>query len=230
MKIQIIIPSKKRKEKLGRCLNSIFKSAKDIFVLIDLCFSIEEEKKYFEQSFSGIPNIRLHKIDEYRVPNFWNGWLQKLEGDALLYLNDDVLLEENTLSMLIAEFTQNFPDYDGIVGITQYNIPDSQSVNAAFGAIGTKYADRFPNRQVFPIDYNYFFGDKEMWIYANKIGKFKLSSLARLEHLHPAFTGEKPDETHYQIRKFLRKDKETFRERQKLGLLWGETFKSIRKE
>ena len=174
--------------------------------------------------FKHIEEISLIKMGEYRVPDFWNGYLKTMTSDALCYITDDVLFVEDTVESIIEEMISRFSTYDGIIGIEQYNLPSSQALQSAFGVIGTKYADRFPDRKVWCENYSRFFCDKELWLYANEIGKFHFSDKARLAHLHPAFTGEKPDYTHKQVRKHLSKDKETFRQRQEKNLLWGRDF------
>jgi hypothetical protein len=124
----------------------------------------------------------------------------------------------------IKEMLERFPDLDGVVGLKQKNIPEDQACKAAFGCIGRKFINRFPNKKVFCEDYKRFYLDQELYLYADKIRKFYYSQDAILEHLHPAFDSTQFDETHTIVRKWLFQDKETFRQRQLKGLLWGENF------
>jgi hypothetical protein len=76
-------------------------------------------------------------------------------------------------------------------------------------------------------DFYSLFFDNELYEYAKSVNKFHLSSEATLVHFHPAFTGLKPDETHYSNRVHLRDDKITNNRRKTKGLLWGESFELI---
>lgn len=232
MRLDCVLPSKWRKEKLDKCLNSIFHSVKNITdhdIHLYIYFSVQEEYQHYWNHFCAIGNIHLKFIEEYRVPDFWNSHLKSTGADAMLYLNDDVEVLPDTIRIIIREFEKRFPDGDGIMGINQKNLPRSQIVEAAFGVIGTKYAERFPNKQVFPLDYYRFFVDLEMCEYAKSINKFHFCEQAEIFHYHPAFGGTK-DETHDDVRKYIKKDKETYDKRKALGYLWGRDFSTINKE
>lgn len=104
------------------------------------------------------------------------------------------------------------------------NIPKDQALDSAFPAIGLKYTERFINKQVWCPEYKRFYGDRELGDYAKSIGKFYFAENARIVHLHPGFTGEPPDNTHNEVRKYLNKDRVTYFKRQQKSLLWGRDF------
>jgi glycosyltransferase involved in cell wall biosynthesis len=224
MTLDIVIPSLNRREKLQNCLNSIFRSAKTDNIQLILYFSDNDEITYWNQYFSNIANIQLRFVAEYRVPTFWNDYLLNMKADALCYLNDDVELFEDTIEIILTQFIEKFPDYDGIMGLNQSNLYDINKVESAFGVIGTKYADRFPNRQVWCPDYYRFYGDWELWKYAKEINKFYFCQQAQLNHYHPATNHKLEDDTHKLVRTYLKQDKQTFQKRQSLNLLWGKSF------
>ena len=226
MHLDIVIPTLNRKEKLTNCLNSIFHSYKGQNITLHIYFSLKEEFNYWSNWFkeSSLP-IELHLLDvPYRVPDFWNSHLQKMQSDALCYLNDDILLEDDTFEVIFEEFPKAFPDYDGVMGLRQANLPKDQTVEGAFGIIGSKYAERFPARQVWCPEYERFFGDWETWQMAKSIDKFYFCIPARIKHLHPITDKALEDKTHHEVRKHLPKDKQTFKIRQSQGLLWGQQF------
>ena len=136
MKLDIVIPTLNREEKLNKCLNSIFNSAKDTKVKIAIYFSVQEEWQHFQQTFIGIDEVKIGFAPEYRVPTFWNSYLKECEADAMCYINDDVIFYPDTLNTIVKEFTHRFPDYDGVMGLNQSNIKSSSKVEAAFGIIG----------------------------------------------------------------------------------------------
>ena len=226
MKLDIVIPTLNRREKLDVCVNSILKTAKEDMNLY-LYFGDEKERQDYVKLFQGITNIHSLYLEDYRVPTFWNSYLKDMKADALCYLNDDCELYEDTLDVIIEDFQREFPDTDGVLGLNQVNISDPRKVESAFGVIGTKYADRFPNRQVWCPDYHRFYGDWELWRHAKDLGKFYFSEVARINHYHPCTNKKLEDTTHYNVRTFLKDDKVTFQRRQVFNYLWGKNFSLI---
>jgi hypothetical protein len=228
MLLDIVIPSKWRRNKLDNCLNSLFKSIHDEDVNIYLYFSVKEEYDIYYAIFKDIPNIKPVLLEtEYRVPTFWNTHLQKMTADGLVYLNDDIEVFEDTIDKIKLEFYRYFPDYDGVIGLNQLNLNEFQKVEGAFGVIGRKYAERFPNKQVFCLDYYRFWGDFELMQHAKEIHKFHFSTEAQLIHNHPCTNRKFQDATHEDVRKYISKDKEIFNKRKEKGLLWGRTWDLI---
>ena len=226
MKLDIVIPTLNRREKLDVCVNSILKSSKEDMNLY-LYFGDERERQDYKKLFQGITNVHTLYLEEYRVPDFWNSYLKDMKADALCYLNDDVELFEDTLDVILEDFQREFPDTDGVLGLNQVNITDPRKVESAFGVIGTKYADRYPNRQVWCPDYHRFYCDWELWRRAKDVGKFYFSENARINHYHPCTNKKLEDSTHYKVRTFLKDDKVTFQRRQVFNYLWGKNFSLI---
>lgn len=234
MKLNIIIPTYRRRAKLIVCLRSINEAR----TLIDdvnytyIYYSEEEEFKIDNQGLETY-NWALPRVMDkpYKASQFWNDHFRENIADIYIYINDDVALEINSLKRIVDLMNSNFPDLDGVVAITQKNIPEDQACKTAFGAIGNKFIDRFPNRRVFCEDYERFYFDQEMGEYANKHNKLFYShdenTAPLLVHFHPAFYPEMMDETHTRVREYVNDDKTTYHKRQKLKLLWGEDFTSI---
>ena len=218
MRLDIVIPSKERFIKLKNCLTSLDKARKNydfkVYVYLDL-----KDEEPIQKDW-----IAYNRISEYRVPDFWNGYLQNMKADALCYLNDDIEVPEDFFDNLYKEYLENFPDYDGVLGIDQENLKDSQKVQTAFGVIGAKFADRFPSRQVFAPYYFRFYADKELELFSMSIDKLYFSRETKLTHYHPAFFKNKTDDTHVLVRKYHSLDRYTFRMRIRNKLLWGRNF------
>jgi hypothetical protein len=227
VKVDIVIPSYKRTEKLINCVDSIKRA---LVGINDQCslyiyFSLVEDLKDFNENYfpqSGIYKILLEK--EYKAPTLWNDHLRYMQSDALIYLNDDVLLEKDCILNATKEMREKYPDLDGVIGLNQINIPSKQAVSCAFGLIGVKFANRFPLRQVFCPEYNRFYIDEELEKFAISINKFTFSESSKLVHLHPAFDSSQKDETHSYVRQYLKKDQEIHKERVKKEYLWGKNF------
>jgi len=219
MKLDICIPTVGRKEKLNKCVNSILQTAKE-HTTIKLFFSDEFEYREYRSAFMGIANIQTFLLNSYRVPNFWNWCLQNSDAHAMMYLNDDVTVLPDTLDNVEKAFTQLAPDFDAVLGINQVNLPEGSKLESAFGVIGLEYAKRFKDKNVWCLDYSRFYADKELMLYARKIGRFYYCPEIQINHYHGSFYGE--DDTHKKVRQFLSKDKQTFNLRQEKGLLWGD--------
>jgi len=222
--LEICIPSLDRLHKLKNCVNSIIKSRKSNNCILSLYFSNDKDLNDIKNIFN-IPWINCYIINNYRVPDFWNSRLQEMTSDGLIYLNDDILLYEDTLDELFKTYQKHFPDFDGVMGINQSNLPKEKTIKSAFGVIGTKYADRFPDRQVWPIFYDRFFCDYELQLFAESINKFHYAENVKIQHLHGDFYTK--DETHREVRKYKEKDLFTFNMRQNKKLLWGKTGDKI---
>jgi glycosyltransferase involved in cell wall biosynthesis len=226
-KLDICIPTLNRIEKLKNCIQSILNSKKDYDIKIKLYFSDIEDLSKILKIYQGNKDVICHSIYKYNVPNFWNNLLKNLSSDALCYINDDVLFYEDTIEKIFKYYSEQFSDNDGIMGLYQSNLPDGDGLQGAFGVIGTKYAFRFPEREVFCPDYFRFYADWELQKYAEKIGKFYFNKEVKIQHLHPSFNKELLDSTHIKVRQYLPDDKRTWKKRQSLGLLWGESHELI---
>ncbi len=223
--LDIVIPTINRVEKLQKCLNSIFISASIISINLYIYFSVKSELEYFSDYLKNVPNVSLRYVKEYRVPDFWNSYLKNMtSSDAMFYINDDVLFFPDTITSAISEFKNYFPDNDGILGVNQSNLPADKTVKSAFGIIGKKYSERFPDNQVFPPMYDRFFADWEVGEYANSINKFVYCEEVKIEHLHPLTDARLLDETHRKVRHFWSQDHKTFLKRREQNLLWGNSF------
>ena len=165
----------------------------------------------------------------YRASSFWNNHIANSSFDMMFYLNDDVVLQPNCLINAINDMLTHFPDLDGIIGLYQENLPEKDVVKTAFGAIGDKFVERFPNKKVFCEDYERFYLDKELELFSEKQQKLYFSKTASLIHYHPAYHPELEDETHHLVRTHLSADRKTFMKRQQKHLLWGDNFTLIKK-
>jgi len=223
-KLDIVIPSLGRKVKLERCIESIRKAKFQHDVHLYLYFSIKEELDYFKKTTKDKDWITCKTVKNYRVPDFWNKHLKTMKADAMMYLNDDIILFGDTITNALEYMSKVYPDYDGVIGINQFNIPINQMVKTAFGVIGTKFANRFPDRQVFCPDYDRFYADQELFVFSDRVHKFTFCNLVRLEHDHPVFNKNSMDATHKNVRQYLSSDKTVFHNRRMKNLIWGVNF------
>jgi hypothetical protein len=228
--LDVVIPSKWRQAKLDATLNSIFVSLEHTdqpqSVRIYLYLTDAAEYQHYWSYFADMPAVIVKHLPVYRVPDFWNGHLAAMRADAMMYMNDDVQFYTDTLSLALRDYQLAYPQYDGVMGIKQANLPEGEGLQGAFGIIGRNYVKRFPGGQVWCPDYERFYADKELELYAKSIGKFKFNTYVRINHLHPAFGGTK-DKTHQDVRVYLNDDRLTNINRITQGYLWGRNWNLV---
>lgn len=218
-----------RKDKLLNTIGSIGQALTLVEdkVWVYVYYSSKEEFNRDSIGYKQYPWILTRLLEKpYKASEFWNDHLKESHADIVIYANDDIIMEIQSLKKVVNIFNAKFPDGDGLVGIKQSNLPPNQALQTAFGAIGNKFTERFPDKKVFCENYERFFLDKELYLYSTKIDKlyFDEKDGPELKHLHPAFYKEMLDDTHIDVRRHLNKDKIMFNRRQSLGLLWGESF------
>jgi hypothetical protein len=230
LRIDIVVPTFRRKDKIIKCIASIYEALKlvinDYYIYTFIYTSDNDDYQYLSQYFN-IARWILIKRYEYPYESsskFWNDHLAQYKADIFFYLNDDVLLAPDCLYQAINSMKLHFPNYDGLIGLNQENIPYNDACKAAFGALGGELIDRFPNRNPFCPDYRRFYLDQELGIYTTKLEKFYWEKDAKLLHLHPAYNEKWHDTTHDIVRTHLASDRRTFNARQYRKCVWGETF------
>jgi len=202
MNVEIVIPSFKRPDRLTRCLSSIINHTIDSFTL-----------------------TVLYNSD--KLPAVWtNQMCKRSTADIIFQYPDDVEFTSDVISNVTKAMVEYFPDFDGVIGQMQTNIPDG--CDCACVAWGRKFLDRFPDKQIFCPDYKFFFVDDELCRYAKDVGKFHQCTEAKLLHHHPNHSEDTPDET-YELSRRLYKpgDKVTLQARKDKGLLWGRDFERV---
>lgn len=226
-RIDVVIPTYMRLGKLVECVRSVEDAREfllpDADVELHIYYTLAEEAEKFAYLQSNKPWIRHHILtDEFHAAKFWNAHLARMTADALCYLTDDVILDHKCLLRGIEEM--RLLEFDGVVGFNQANATNGQPVKASFGMVGTKFADRFPERAAFCPDYKCFYLDEEIEAFAKFVGRFSWCKEACLFHLHPAFTGEDPDYTHTRHRRHKGGDVAAYTIRKAENLLWGREF------
>lgn len=224
--LDVVVPSYKRLDKLFKCVRSICEArlmCPHLHIHLHLYFSVKEEMEHCMNVEAGKEWIIYHLLDkEFKASEFWNDHLARMEADVLCYLTDDVVLDRFCLMEGWSQMEN--VKYDGVVGFKINNALDGQPAKAAYGMLGGRYADRFPNRRVFCPDYWCFYLDEELEKYASSIGRFYFADKAMLEHYHPDFVRTAPDECHVHHRRNKPMDIAHYNARKKNNLLWGREF------
>ncbi|MCK9326768.1 MAG: hypothetical protein M0P69_14850 [Bacteroidales bacterium] len=141
-------------------------------------------------------------------------------ADCVLPISDDIELDKDTLTIAYGCMKENYPDFDGIVGIKQRGLDNKTGVLL----IGSKFLDRFPERMAFCPIYKGLYCDTELAEYAQSVDKFTYCDKAVVTHYHPSLYPNKKDETHDIGRQYKVQDINNWDRRRAKGLLWGRSF------
>jgi len=228
MKLDIVIPTYHRKNKLLDSVNSIERAKHNNDICLYIYYSDNKDFIEVNDVLSKYKWIEQRFVTDYRVPDFWNKHLASTDADMLMYLTDDIYLFDNTIDRVFDMFSNTIENCDGLLGLNQDNI--EHKVDSAFGVIGINYAKRFPDRKVYCPDYYRFYGDAEMGEYAKSIDKFYYDESIKLYHFHPCTDAKLKDETHDRVRQFLPTDRATNAKRKAKNLLWGRDFTLIERK
>lgn len=231
--VDVVIPTYGRPEKLRRTLASVHSAlmvCRDR-VTVHVFYSVEAEYQAAKEelNFSWLSHWMLPEGMDFRAPAFWNHYLRTMHADALVYLTDDILLDQYCL--LIALETIKKMEFDGVVGFhIENHIEEKQPCLAAFGVVGRKFAERFPDRGAFCPDYYSLFADVELQAFAESVKRFTFHEACRLVHHHPSYEPGAMDATHVHTRRRVHKETDIYMQRKERGLVWGQSFERINKE
>jgi glycosyltransferase involved in cell wall biosynthesis len=203
MQVDIVIPTLNRKVKLERCLTSIAK-----------------------QTYK---NIQVHVVeDTQRKQAFgiWNEFIAAHKGiQVFCYLCDDTELMPDCIEQAMAVL----PIENGVVGFNQSIREKNGFCQSAMGIISGAFIRLFKGNPVFCPDYRSFHADSELGSFARSRNSFYFCKAAMLIHYHPAHYKDEIDETHKLVRnaEVVRKDRETYDTRKRMGYLWGNDFRRL---
>lgn len=238
MKLLIGIATYQRIEKLKRLLESLKKQTYDNFIISVICddkdFETEKYIRSLEDYKLGHIGVTVQDSRRY-VIGAWNTCVQGYvntfaDFDGFIGLCDDVELFPNCFEMLVWTMQKRFPDYDGVIGISQEcpGRPDYTYKPYGQTLMGRKFIERYREAgyQICCPYYKHFYQDEEMWKYATSLGKAYHSLDAKLNHYHPGFKPEEKDNTHFIVRTggVQQGDTAIFNRRQSEGKLWGRTW------
>lgn len=181
--VNVCIPTIDRPDLLIKTIESILKGNYK-----DVSFSIivdDGRLKYYEwirRNLSQYTNFDiLFNKERIGWPRSLNKIFGKTDHDFYFYASDDLTFRPNTISIAMADMKRLFPDGDGVIGITQQL---GKFCPAAFGIVGRKWINRFPDRKMLYPKYVHFCSDSELWRYARSINRFHLSK-ATVHHNRP---------------------------------------------
>lgn len=224
MVVNIIIPTYKRFESLKKTMQSIKNSDyKETFTTI-VADGFDDRNGHFKDSQTNI----LYNSERKGWIFSMNRVLKLIDEDLYFYGADDIQFFPDCISKLVKAMKEIFPTGDGLVSARQHLILSRNRIKhkksgGAFGLMGRKFVDRFPDRAVFCPDYFHGGSDRELRNFAVRAGAYHLCQDAIVLH-----SREEKDETRRLRKEAQPQDHETHRMRMDRGLFWGESFERIR--
>lgn len=218
MKVTVIIPtcSTERIPLLIQTVESIQAgSYKNVHVVI-----VADGNPHIQE----VANKKLHHISailnkERKDWNFSiNRVLKEFDSDYYIYASDDLIFPPDCIKHAVATMEKRFPDGFGVVTISKKN-------RCPFGLFGRKFAEHFPDRQVFCPDLVHYGGDSELMRTISKLGIFAYPPERESQVKHSRLK----DETWKLARRTRTRDRTIFHRRQEKGYLWGIDFNLITK-
>ena len=216
MHVTITIPTFDRWPLLQRTVETIHGSSyKDLSVLI----IVDGNQTLLPLARSLQAEVMFN---EKRMDWVWstNRGLQHIKHGAVIYGSDDLEFDPQCIEIAVEKLKAEAPDTDGLVAIKQNVI----GCSTAFGLLGHRFIERFPNRSALCPDYVHYVSDSELGRFARSIGRLHPCDEARVIH-------HRLQDATYRVAKPLEvQDFYYIDERRKAGLLWGRDFKLLRKE
>lgn len=212
MRVNVMISTYDRAKSLKNTVESIFDGDHK-----DVCVSI-----MMDGNISLSRQLNHHParifLNEERMDYVFsmNRLLQESEDtEGVIYASDDLVFPPYAISEAAEAMEEHFPDGDGLVGLNQ----NCQGIDSAFGLMGRKFIERFPERQVFCPDYVHFVSDAELGAFTKSIGKFYFCSGVTLKHER-----NQQDETFRLGVGMWGRDMAMHVKRYQKGFLWGSNF------
>lgn len=223
MYVNIIIPTYKRFESLQRTLHSIKKSdyKKTLTTVIVDGFQ-DDRHTQLKDSQTAV----VYNPERKDWPRSMNEALKRIEGDLFLYGADDIQFYPDCIRKLVETMESVYPSGDGLVALKQ----SQKRSGGAFGLIGNKFVERFPERAVFCPDYLHFGSDAELRDFATKVGLYYFRTDAVVFHDRSFRSAAVHDEAFDIGRAARARDLGTYKMRRRKGYLWGENFHRLNKE
>jgi len=145
-----------------------------------------------------------------------NRILREFDSDYYIFGSDDLTFQPRSIKYAMAKMQECFPDGFGVIALARKN-------KCTFGLFGHKFADHFPNRQVFCPDYIHYASDSELMRCVRALDKYAYPPERKGMVLHSRLK----DETWRLARRVRTRDHVIRDERQEKGYLWGVDFNLI---
>jgi len=148
-----------------------------------------------------------------------NRILKEFDSDYYIFASDDLTFRPGSIKCAMAKMQECFPDGFGVIALAKKN-------KCTFGLFGRKFADHFPDRQVFCPDYIHYSSDSELMRCVRALDKYAFPPERESMVLHARLK----DDTWRLARAVKSRDHWVRHAREEKGYLWGIDFNLIKAE
>ncbi len=220
-RLDIVVPTRNRFEKLVRMLQSIPQ-----YDWMELSLGFDGDRTSFEKFsdmwgyWKGRSAFTYFSPDQIGSIKMRNLMTSKCPG-SLLWATDDIVFRRGAIESAWGMLWKEFPDGDGVVGFRVENAkPANNFCWTGVGIMGGKFLSRYPRKMISYPGY-FHFGTREIETLAKRLGKLHENPLALIFHDHPDFIPKSMDTTHMEARVHHEQDVKIKKDRQTQGLIWG---------
>ena len=216
MHVTVVIPTLDRWSLLQKTVESIHSNTyKDVSVLI----IVDGNQELLQLAKSLSAEVLFNEERRDWVWSMNRALRYKREG-AVIYASDDLEFDPRCIEIAVNRLEEKMPNTDGLIAIKQSVV----GCSTAFGLLGHRFIERFPDRAVFCPDYVHYGSDSELGRFAHSINRLHICDEARVKH-------HRLQDTTYRTAKPMEiQDFHYIDIRREAGLLWGRDFKLLRKE
>lgn len=217
-RLDMIIPTRNRIEKLLRCLKTIPKEAEGVEIVVTVV--CDNDSKTAHELIRNSEVDRIYFVRKHSGSVYCRNLITQTVEDALIYGVDDIEFLPGSIELAIKRMKKIFPDGDGVVGFNYVNGPHQSKTATCL--VGQKFLRRYPQRKLFFPKY-FHFSCQEIERLATKLGKLHFEENAKVFHHSPIRTEGNMDKTHEEGRKMRKQDRHLSSTRRAKGFIWGDS-------
>ena len=214
MRLNINIPTRGRPQKLSKCLKSIdYVGDMKIF----LCCYCQREDIPLK-----LPDLPIEIIEDPDMLTIESHNLICRQPGHFMGLSDDIEFFPVALNEAVYALECVYGGY----GALDFVVANMDSPDGCYMLLSDDFIEGFPGRQPYCPEYKFMFASAELRDYAKSINCFYRCHDAKLNHYHPAVTGQ-ADRTHDRIRSkgVINHDQAIYARRKANGDLWSHSVK-----
>ena len=184
-KVSVLIPTRKRLERLNTLLASFESTVSDKGGKAELVFRIDDDDVWTNEFLAKWPKVVGPRCQGYAsMPRFYNELAAKATGDVLMCGNDDMVFETYDWAGEILRAADSYPD-----GVFDFGYSTLNETHFPFATVSRKVVDRLG----FIWDPRIFWGDIYLRDVMRALDRAIMLPQVKIAH---DWAGHKPDEVY----------------------------------